>query len=496
MAILTASLGLVATLLSPAYAEEEEPVVGAPISAVVDSPMFSSGVVINPTGGSTDGDGLYILFNAGSFKAFRNNQLQVYQIESNFNGILLNVGASRFVSPFYDYVGTLNGSFLKVVDLGGGVTNTVTGTQSDVFVAESFLYTDLNDNNTFDLLTEVRIRVQIEYEHPNEYFSVFYSLDVPASNTSPIQLYHGVDMMLDGSDSGPVLSGTGIGDFNGRYALQLNPLTGAVGGIIERPSYSWTSFFADSFGYIVNPDSAEWVAPLRGPDFGEPFPNTVTDDPATDVGVGLHFDLGTPFAYVEKSSYFIFASGLPSSEEQEPEPINGLNILSKGEMAVTCGDTSREVSGEVEDITSVKVGGVAVPFEIHTGGRMTIDLSNAPTGIQNLEIQADKGSVVWQRAYDISACSAVKAWTSFNEQSNLVRIYAKNIIGQGKIQFFVDGREVGWVTPVDASDPKLITNSNGVYFVRTVKLDAMVKNRIEIKLKGERLVFNTYVPKD
>lgn len=472
--------------------------------------LWEKGVKINTTGGATEGDGLYIVYDRGSFLVYRNNQIQNY-IDASFeegeipegvnrasyNGVLLHWNGFAYKSPEYNYAHSSRfPRTLVAEDLGAGALNTLSGNQASGFTAISKLFTDLNSSGTFDAASEIRITVTLNYEHPNEYFKVDYAVEAP-TNANDINLYHGIDMYLDGADSGPVMTADApIGPFTGRYLLQQNPETGAVGGFINAGD-AYSSYYADYFWLLTSPEPDEnpWTAPNRGPVYGEPLPNTATEIEDRDVGVGIHFALGAVSATtVNRSTYVIFASGLPG--RSGTDPIDGLDILSKGEMAVGCGDTTREITGEVENVTDVKVGGISVPFTIDSDSRMSIDLTNAPIGVQDLRIVADEGEVNWQRAYDIGTCAAVKAWTSFNEQTNKVRIYAKNIVDKGKIQFIVDGKEVGWVRPVDASNPKLITNSNGVYFVRTVTLDAKEKNRVEIKLNGERLVLNTYVPKD
>lgn len=465
--------------------------------------LWEKGVKINTTGGATDGDGLYIVYDRGSFLVYRNNQIQNYFdaaepdmiANDSYNGVLLHWNGVAYKSPMYDSASGSHFDFLVAEDLGAGELNTLSGNQSGGFTAVTKLFTDLNSSSTFNADTEIRITVTLNYEHPNEYFKVTYSLEAPV-NANNVNLYHGIDMYLDGADDGPVTSADGaLGPFDGRYLFQVNPETGAIGGFINSGD-AYSSYYADDYSDITS-STPPWSAPNRGATYGEPLPSTITDSDTEDVGVGIHFALGAPSATtVTRSTYVIFASGVPTDSPSSSDPIDGLDILSKGEMAVGCGDTSREVIGEVENVTDVRVGGVSVPFTIDSDSRMSIDLTNAPTGVQDLTIVADEGTVNWQRAYDIDTCAAVKAWTSFNEQTNKVKIYAKNLVGKGKVQFFVDGKEVGWVRPIDASNPKLITNSNGVYFVRTVTLDAKVKNRIEIKLNGERLVFNTYVPKD
>jgi hypothetical protein len=73
-------------------------------------------------------------------------------------------------------------------------------------------------------------------------------------------------------------------------------------------------------------------------------------------------------------------------------------------------------------------------------------------------------------------------------------MYAKDPIGDGKIQFFVDGKEIAWINAVDEADPKLRFAKNFGYLVRSVELNEG-KNRFEIRLDGVRVWRATYVPR-
>ena len=117
----------------------------------------------------------------------------------------------------------------------------------------------------------------------------------------------------------------------------------------------------------------------------------------------------------------------------------------------------------------------------------------------DLVINSSSGTLTHQDAFDIPAdtCAAVLSkgrWTQLQSDGKTVKIYAKDPIGDGKIQFFVDGKEIAWVNAVDEADPKLSFASSYPYLVRSVALHEG-KNRFEIKLDGVRVWRATYVPK-
>lgn len=71
-----------------------------------------------------------------------------------------------------------------------------------------------------------------------------------------------------------------------------------------------------------------------------------------------------------------------------------------------------------------------------------------------------------------------------------VKVYAKNPIGVGKVQFVVNGREIAWVRATSDRDPKLrmvtLQGENIGYLVRTAQLVAGQKNVIEIWVDNRR----------
>lgn len=87
------------------------------------------------------------------------------------------------------------------------------------------------------------------------------------------------------------------------------------------------------------------------------------------------------------------------------------------------------------------------------------------------------------------AATSTGYWTKRNGDN--VKIYAKNIIGLGKVQFFVNGEEIAWIRAADRTDPKLRVITEGhmkgaSYLVRDKDLSPG-KNVFEIYLDGERI---------
>jgi hypothetical protein len=117
----------------------------------------------------------------------------------------------------------------------------------------------------------------------------------------------------------------------------------------------------------------------------------------------------------------------------------------------------------------------------------------------DLVITSPYGTLTHQNAFDIPAgvCSQTLSkgrWTQIQSDGKTVKMYAKDPIGDGKVQFFVDGKELAWITAVDATDPKLSFASSFPYLVRSVDLKPG-KNRFEIRVDGKRVWRTTYVPR-
>lgn len=91
----------------------------------------------------------------------------------------------------------------------------------------------------------------------------------------------------------------------------------------------------------------------------------------------------------------------------------------------------------------------------------------------------------------VAVSTELNVWTK-NQLDGTVKVYAKNIVGKGKIQFKVNGREIAWVNAVDETNPKLRQANGAYYLVRTVKLIANKKVSFEIYLDGVRLKRNSY----
>ena len=82
-------------------------------------------------------------------------------------------------------------------------------------------------------------------------------------------------------------------------------------------------------------------------------------------------------------------------------------------------------------------------------------------------------------------------WTK-KLDDNSAKIYAKNVVGAGKVQFMLNGKEIAWVYATSAADSKLREANGSFYLVRTVDLVEGQKNVLEIYLDGVRQTRTAY----
>jgi hypothetical protein len=141
----------------------------------------------------------------------------------------------------------------------------------------------------------------------------------------------------------------------------------------------------------------------------------------------------------------------------------------------------------LSSVSKVEINGLDATVTINSDGELevTIPADLAP-GTYDLVIVSDAGKLTVQNAIVVSGPAAL---TSTGEarpstkrlNDDSVKLWVFDVAGAGKVQIFVNGKEIAWVRTTDPADRKL---TNG-YLVRTVEL-AEGKNVIEVFVDGER----------
>lgn len=191
------------------------------------------------------------------------------------------------------------------------------------------------------------------------------------------------------------------------------------------------------------------------------------------------------------------ASVVLTSEAPSPQPYVGpvvaSSVVSNGKL---------HLSGNLLDsVSRIEIAGQVTAFTRASAGQLTIEI---PTGLAAGEydviLHSSFGRMTVQGAFRIGSETLApqtlrKAWTKLSASGGSIKFYSKNPVGEGKVQFFANGRELAWIRAIDGADPKLSLVSGSAYFVRTFELRPG-KNRLEIRADGSRVWRATYVPKN
>ena len=188
----------------------------------------------------------------------------------------------------------------------------------------------------------------------------------------------------------------------------------------------------------------------------------------------------------------------PAPAFSAPIGFSGPVVTSVDPVELNAGE-SFELNGQRLDLVeSVVVGEKELEIVESSESKLTVSTdSNLPAATYELKIKWSGGELAFSPELTVlqkgsSENLEFSYWTKKVSETE-VKMYAKNVIGEGKIQFFEDGEEVAWIRAETEDDPKLTSAIGSYYLVRTIALEPG-KNRLEIRVDGERVRFNTYVP--
>lgn len=168
-------------------------------------------------------------------------------------------------------------------------------------------------------------------------------------------------------------------------------------------------------------------------------------------------------------------------------------IVHLSRFSVSPGDSLAAFGERLESITKLEINGATVGYQDLTSNRFVFDV---PLGLMpgkyDLVLYSSFGKITYQDAFEIGiSASSIQPFFWTKRIGDSVKIVAKNIVGIGKVQFLLDGKEVAWIRAEDQEDPKLSATDNSQYLVRTKDLK-LGKNRFQILLDGKRVWFATY----
>jgi hypothetical protein len=152
-----------------------------------------------------------------------------------------------------------------------------------------------------------------------------------------------------------------------------------------------------------------------------------------------------------------------------------------------------EISGlRLEGVSALSIDGQELEITQTDAALITARLPEtlAP-GLKDLVATSSSGLLTVQGALEIAIGALSVAptfYTKMNLEQGVLKIYARNVVGVGKVQFFANGREIAWVRAADAEDARLNLRAHGM--VRSVPVAEMLagKNSFEIHVDGQRVL--------
>lgn len=171
-------------------------------------------------------------------------------------------------------------------------------------------------------------------------------------------------------------------------------------------------------------------------------------------------------------------------------PYTGPVLQTPGPVAPVAQGSKLVIPGSnLSGVTKVEIGGLEAKVVVNSAGELEVVIpTGLAAGIYDLVVTSSSGKLTVQDGIRISAGASQSAADSDvrpsakkNETEEHVKVRIFDIIGAGKVQILVNGKEIAWVNAKDASDSKLFDG----YLVRTVKL-AAGKNVIEVYVNGVR----------
>jgi hypothetical protein len=174
-------------------------------------------------------------------------------------------------------------------------------------------------------------------------------------------------------------------------------------------------------------------------------------------------------------------------------PYDGPVVLSVNPQTVLSSGGEIELTGtNLETVSRIQIAGVDLVLDKVESGRISATVPSGLTlGLKDAELTSDFGKLSIPGLIRVVAQSEAEfsAWTSL--KGDYVKVYAKNLVGAGKVQFLVNGVERAWIRAIDQSAPKLRRANGFYYLVRSIKLTAG-KNTFEVYQDGERVWRSAY----
>jgi hypothetical protein len=187
-------------------------------------------------------------------------------------------------------------------------------------------------------------------------------------------------------------------------------------------------------------------------------------------------------------------AAVPVTAPQAPQVVEATPYVGPNSSQKVFGPASAKVALTgtlLSTVSKMKIAGVEVTFTRQEDGSLAFTIpENLKPGSFDLVLESDYGTLTLQQHLFVQRGSAALGKPSTKKtSSNSVNIYYFNPEGKGRVQFFVDGKEIAWhkSTATSSTGAPLTKTANSSYLLRTIKLSPTKNQAVEIYLDGKRV---------
>jgi len=195
------------------------------------------------------------------------------------------------------------------------------------------------------------------------------------------------------------------------------------------------------------------------------------------------------------------ANGLPGGDTAAAAPAAVPAISMPVGGVVGAAGEDLEISGSnLATVTKAEIATVEAEIKEQSETRLKLAVPELAPGLYDLTLTSPTAQITLPDAVRIVAgpsdsgsnAGGFNAWTKMNQAGTAVTIYAKNVTGVGKVQFFLNGREIAWSRVRTAADydgrtPRLVGNTS--YVVRTIAVNPG-RNEFRVRIDGRLFTFS------
>lgn len=410
--------------------------------------------------------------------------------ENNVGGAVgeLQIGDASYVAANVDLIAEGN----SIAMIGGFV-----GLQSGGTISDSYVVGTLTDDET-------AADTDPDPEQIGSFAGEFSDMNGSTGDDYITNSYAAIEILLD-EPTTAIESAPFVGNFNpsldivASFLLGQDP-TSPTCHADPLNCYDVTAADAETLKSLATFDDAGWTIQDGWAQFA-----LLSDDPAPDAeaiwGICSQVNDGLPFLMHQfGEDPCVVAASNPA-----PAPYTGPLVVNN-QQQVTQGESVTITGQRLDQVSAISVAGVEATIEAKAENSITFTISiETALGVTDILLIGTFGNLTLQDALlvvekeTIQAVQEPDGWTKA-QPDGTIKIYAKNVVAIGKVQFFQNGKEIAWVRAADETDPKLRRITQGPmagtnYLVRTITL-LPGKNALEIYIEGERIWRAAYTRKD